>query len=225
MLYAFFWVIPRRLKFIRRRFGTDFRRRGITQKKAYNFLPLVSQYSLHHNPTTDISVVYITISIVTWIANAQTQNTFYVWNYLVRAFRLNISCKYDSRTRNYNLSLLLHVSACNFANIRESKNKKCPENKLVYRAWTWDDGKIRCRNMCFLFSWRDTPPPSGSWPTPSRGFFLDHTQRHSTVGKTPLDEWSARRRDLYLPTHNIHNRQTTMPPVGFDTTISAGERP
>ena len=28
--------------------------------------------------------------------------------------------------------------------------------------------------------------------------FLDHTQRRSTVGRTPLDEWSARRRDLYL---------------------------
>ena len=28
--------------------------------------------------------------------------------------------------------------------------------------------------------------------------FLDHTQRRSTVGRTPLDEWSARRRHLYL---------------------------
>ena len=28
--------------------------------------------------------------------------------------------------------------------------------------------------------------------------FLDHTQRRSTVGRTPLDEWSARRRDLHL---------------------------
>ena len=26
--------------------------------------------------------------------------------------------------------------------------------------------------------------------------FLDHTQRRSTVGRTPLDEWSARRRHL-----------------------------
>jgi len=26
--------------------------------------------------------------------------------------------------------------------------------------------------------------------------FLDHTQRCTTVGRTPLDEWSARRRDL-----------------------------
>ena len=37
--------------------------------------------------------------------------------------------------------------------------------------------------------------------------FLDHTQRRSTVGRTPLDEWSARRRDLYLTTHDTHNRQ------------------
>jgi len=27
--------------------------------------------------------------------------------------------------------------------------------------------------------------------------FLDHTQRRTTVGTTPLDEWSARRRDWY----------------------------
>jgi len=26
----------------------------------------------------------------------------------------------------------------------------------------------------------------------------DHTQRRITVGRNPLDEWSARRRDLYL---------------------------
>jgi hypothetical protein len=37
--------------------------------------------------------------------------------------------------------------------------------------------------------------------------FLDYTQRRATGGRTPLDEWSARRRDLYLTTHNTHNRQ------------------
>ena len=52
-----------------------------------------------------------------------------------------------------------------------------------------------------------------------------HTQRRITVGRTPLDEWSARRRDLYLTTHNTHNRWPSMPPVGFEPTISAGERP
>ena len=64
----------------------------------------------------------------------------------------------------------------------------------------------------------------GSWPPHSWGF-LDHTQRRTTVGRIPLDEWSARRRDLYLTTHNTHNRQTSMPPVGLEPTISAGERP
>ena len=55
--------------------------------------------------------------------------------------------------------------------------------------------------------------------------FLDYTQRRTTVGRTPLDERSARRRDLYLTTHDIHSRQISMPPVGFEPTISAGERP
>jgi hypothetical protein len=49
--------------------------------------------------------------------------------------------------------------------------------------------------------------------------FLDHTQRRTTVGRTPLDECSASR------TENTHNRQTPMHPVGFETTISAGEQP
>ena len=51
--------------------------------------------------------------------------------------------------------------------------------------------------------------------------FLDHTQRRSTVGRTPLDEWPARRKNLYLTTHDTHNRQISMPPVGFEPTISA----
>jgi len=56
-------------------------------------------------------------------------------------------------------------------------------------------------------------------------WFLDHTQRPTTVGRTPMDEWSARRIDLYLTTHNTLNRQTSMPPAGFEPTIPAGERP
>ena len=55
--------------------------------------------------------------------------------------------------------------------------------------------------------------------------FLHHTQRRITVGRTSLDEWSARRRDLYLTTHDTHNRQISIPLVGFEPTISAGQRP
>ena len=53
--------------------------------------------------------------------------------------------------------------------------------------------------------------------------FLEHTHRLTTVGRTPLDEWSARCRDLYLTKHNTHNRQTSMAPVWFEPTFSAGE--
>ena len=55
--------------------------------------------------------------------------------------------------------------------------------------------------------------------------FRDHAQRHTTVGRTPVGEWSARHRDLYLTTHNTHNRQTSMPPAGFEPTIPASHWP
>jgi len=58
-----------------------------------------------------------------------------------------------------------------------------------------------------------------------RFLFVYHTQRRNTVGRTPLDEWSSRGRELYLTTRKTHNRQTSMPLVGFELTISASERP
>jgi hypothetical protein len=74
--------------------------------------------------------------------------------------------------------------------------------------------------------WRWTTENSGSWTRASLfTMFIDHTQRRTAVGRTPLDEWSARRRDLLLKTHNNQNRQTSMSPVRFEPTISASERP
>ena len=55
--------------------------------------------------------------------------------------------------------------------------------------------------------------------------FLDHTQRRSTVGRTRLDEWSVRRRDLYLTTHNTHTRQTYVSSAGFEPAIPESKRP
>jgi hypothetical protein len=47
--------------------------------------------------------------------------------------------------------------------------------------------------------------------------FLDHTQQRTTFGKTPLDEWLARRRDLYLTAHNTQDRKLSLPPGGIRT--------
>jgi hypothetical protein len=46
-----------------------------------------------------------------------------------------------------------------------------------------------------------------------RGFLfsLDHTQTHTTVGRTPLDEGSARRRDLYLTTQTLTRDKHSCP--------------
>jgi hypothetical protein len=75
---------------------------------------------------------------------------------------------------------------------------------------------------CFIFPILPQPP-SGPRPPHYGGFII--TQRRATVGRTPLDEGSARRRDLYLTTHNTHNRQTSMPPVGFERTVPVFEGP
>ena len=52
-------------------------------------------------------------------------------------------------------------------------------------------------------------------------FLLPHGATAPNGPGTPLD----RRRDFCQTTHNTHNRQTLMPLVGFEPTISAGERP
>ena len=78
---------------------------------------------------------------------------------------------------------------------------------------------VQCRLSEFIrVSWfclSPSPPPGATQPivgvyftalnralASSRTRLLDHTQRRATVGRTPLNEWSVRRRDLYLTTHN-----------------------
>jgi len=60
---------------------------------------------------------------------------------------------------------------------------------------------------CLLINFiRQSPPPVALRPNADHDLlilrFLDYTQRRITVGRTSLDERSARRRDLYLTTHN-----------------------
>jgi hypothetical protein len=74
---------------------------------------------------------------------------------------------------------------------------------------------------CFIapppLAWRSSP----WWDRDS--FTITH--KHVTFSRIPLDEWSARRRDLYLTTHNTFKIQTSKPHAGFESTIAASERP
>ena len=66
---------------------------------------------------------------------------------------------------------------------------------------------LECKtNSWFIFFFFGATAPSGAKAS-SFTKFLDHTHRRVTVARNPLDEWSARRIDLHLTTHNIHNRQ------------------
>ena len=57
--------------------------------------------------------------------------------------------------------------------------------------------------LIFFFSCATAPRGLGS--AQHRGFTI--TLRHITIFRIPLDEWSDRRRDLYLTTHNTHKGQ------------------
>ena len=74
----------------------------------------------------------------------------------------------------------------------------------------------------FFFLWRFHLTPGHGLPLL---FFTITLVAHTTLDRTPPDERSARHSDLYLTTHNIHARQTSILPAGFEPTISSSERP
>jgi len=69
-----------------------------------------------------------------------------------------------------------------------------------------------CRSERTLSFFMGRQPVMSSGPPRCRGFTI--TLRHTAFGRTPLNEWSAWRRDLYLTTHNTHRRQTSVPRGG-----------
>ena len=75
---------------------------------------------------------------------------------------------------------------------------------------------------------RFPPPPHSATATSGPGLphyrGLTITLRHTAFGRTPLDGSSARRRDLYLTTHNTPKGQTSMVQAEFEPVIPASER-
>jgi hypothetical protein len=89
---------------------------------------------------------------------------------------------------------------------------------FIYYYFLWLCSPTQAMASCGSAAQRGLWPPAALQPNAGYGLlwlcsltqamassstrFLDHIQRRATVGSTPLDEWSARRRDLYLTTHN-----------------------
>jgi len=69
--------------------------------------------------------------------------------------------------------------------------------------------------------------PMAPWHLMGQDFLIfEASWSHSdTLCRTPLDGWSARRRDFYLTTNHTHKRRTSLPLGRFESTIPAIERP
>ena len=77
----------------------------------------------------------------------------------------------------------------------------------------------------YIFVLARHPPPQWAMVS-SFTRFLDHTKRRTTVGRVPLDEWSALRKDLYLTTRTtITTDRHPRPRWDSNPQSSAGERP
>ena len=102
-------------------------------------------------------------------------------------------------------SLLLHVSSSTKSSV-ELQDDETEFFLFFFLSFLWRNSPTRARAASFFM-------------------FLDRTQWHTTFVWTPLDEGSAGRRDLYLTTHSFQKRQASMPPAGFESAISASDRP
>jgi len=110
-------------------------------------------------------------------------------------------------SHNTNFCVILY---CDLYNSIQHRDLKCIGVK-------WDQAKSNSPLPCFY----SRSEPRFSWLSRLH----DHTQRHTTISRTPLGGLSARRRDLYLTTHNTHKRQISMPSTGLEPATPANDRP
>jgi len=141
--------------------------------------------------------------------------------------------------RYFRYVTVFYVNSKPWCGIQQQKPRKClcwhgiilhllyigPDGGLINLNHVTYDSEteyVVCRLLTFFIYCFVCDAIATQWARASSFMrFLDHRRRRTTVGRTPLDEWSARCRDLWHHT----TLTTDMPPVGFEPTISAGERP
>jgi hypothetical protein len=82
-----------------------------------------------------------------------------------------------------------------------------------YEEFMFRSGSLSMRSdifFSFFFLWLDSPIWVWAFSF-RRGFMVTHI-RHTTIGRTPLDEGPARRRDLYLTTQ--YSQETDIHALG-----------
>ena len=85
---------------------------------------------------------------------------------------------------------------------------KTTKIRILIKTRTFRSQPLICLYVFFLPLQRNSPTRAS--PT-TFSTFLDHTQWHTTVGRTHLDEESARRTNLYFASHNTNKRHIHAP--------------
>jgi hypothetical protein len=92
----------------------------------------------------------------------------------------------------------------------------------ISRNSNWYARSLNVYHICplWLLSFSVLPSSTYLFTAGVEGIFVisfDHTQAHTTGARTPLDEGSARRRDLYLTTQTVIKDKHPLPPGGIRT--------
>jgi hypothetical protein len=82
----------------------------------------------------------------------------------------------------------------------------------------WGQGVV---TLYIFYSW----VYSYTEPGPPHCWDVEITLTHTSLSRTPLDERSARHRNLYLKRHKTVKTHTSIPPTGFEPAIRADADP
>jgi len=96
MLYAFFWVIPRRRQSVPKRRNMKLRRRGITQKNACNINSQIFQ-----NPRSQLQILGFRMVTSSVFRNKDPP----VWSYLRTYFYLGLFARCIRKDARFNAKL------------------------------------------------------------------------------------------------------------------------
>ena len=139
----------------------------------------------------------------------------------------NIRKEYANEKRGQNIDFFLFFTLHLLVQILTTRLYSSVSRTFFFECPFWlqeisTDPHILFYSQCRVFGLSPLrPPPSGatvpSGPGPLhyRGFTF--TLRHITLDTTPLDEWTARRRDLYLTTTSTICRVEVFPKFKIHT--------
>jgi hypothetical protein len=147
-----------------------------------------------------------------------------IWYFIIfrksgRKFKFHQNLTKITGTLQEDLCTFTKISRWTLLAMRNISDAICRENQNTNFMFN----NVFTKILPFMRFFHGSTAPSGPGPLHCRGFTI--TSRHTTIGRTPLDEWSAWRRDLYLTTHNTHNRQIFLPPTEIEPAIPTSERP